>query len=212
MAAKQKRPSFLTPVCIAGFSSIDVPDTKFADEKDPDDHGAYKAMLRMPKDAPETKQFIGRLEELFAQFVKEQEAEKGRKVKIHDDGIPWQDEEDRETGEPTGNILVRTKLKAFVRLKSGKGFPQRPKVFNANRDVLSEVPAMGAGSTIRVSGQVNMWHTSKAGMSLWLEGLQILDLVERNKQRETADEFGFDNEEVGDDVPFEVENNAKGNY
>lgn len=211
--ARKNRPNYLTPICITGFSSIDVPDTAYAEEKDPDDHGVFKAMLRMPKDAPETKKFIAELQEHFDQFIAEEKAEKGKTPKIHPDGIPWADELDRETEEPTGNILVRTKLKAFVRLKSGKGFPQRPKLFNANRDIIADPPAVGMGSTVRVSGQVNLWHTSKAGMTLWLEGMQILDLVERNKVRETADEFGFDNEdEDAQDVPFDVETGAKGNF
>lgn len=177
----------------------------FSDKEDPNDKGVYKAMLRMPKDAPETKAFIASLQDHFDRGLAEEKASKGGRIKVHEDGIPWQDEEDKDTGEPTGNIIVRTKLKAYVFLKkTGKGFDQRPKVFDANRVPITDVPAIGPGSKVRVSGQVNCWYTSKFGMTLWLEAVQLLELVEMSGSRNKAEDYGFEDENgysVGEAYP-----------
>ncbi|QDP60617.1 MAG: putative helix-destabilizing protein [Prokaryotic dsDNA virus sp.] len=186
------RTKYLTPPGKLGWVSLQEPDTKFADETDPNDKGVFKAMLRLPKDDAQTDAFIDTLQAAFAEFVAEEERRTGRKIKVHEDGLPWSDEEDRETGEPTGNVLIRTKLKARVFVKStGKVFDQRPKAFDTQGKLIPEMPAVGPGSKVKIAGQVNCWHTSKAGMSLWLEAVQIIDLVESNFGGDTADSFGF---------------------
>jgi len=186
------RTKYLTPQGKLGWVSLREPDIKFADESDPNDKGVYKAMLRLPKDDPSTDEFIQTLQSAFDDFLAEEERRTGRRVKVHEDGLPWSPEEDRETGEPTGNILIRTKLKARVAVKStGKVFDQRPKAFDAKGKLIEEMPNVGPGSTVKIAGQINCWHTSKAGMTLWLEAVQILDLVEAGFGGGSAESFGF---------------------
>jgi hypothetical protein len=186
------RTKYLTPPGKLGWVSLQEPDVKFADESDPNDKGVYKAMLRLPKDDPSTTAFIEQIRGSFEEFVSEEERRTGRKIKIHEDGLPWSDEEDRETGEPTGNVLIRTKLKARVVVKgTGKVFDQRPKAFDAQGKLIPEMPNVGPGSTVKIAGQVNCWHTSKAGCTLWLEAVQIINLVESNFGGDTAESFGF---------------------
>ncbi|MCB9178987.1 MAG: hypothetical protein H6590_06155 [Flavobacteriales bacterium] len=212
------RPTYTTPKVTLGFCSIREPDTKFANEADPNDKGVYKAKLRMPKDAPETKAFIDQIQGVFDQFLVEEKAKKGKTPKVHEDGIPWQDELDRETEEPTGNILVSCKLKARVVTKSGRVFDQRVKVFDAKGKLIPDVPNIGPGSTVRVSGSINCWNPNKAGVTLWLEAIQLIDLVERNGDKDAEGygfgaEDGYEDDGGGEDTGgFPVDPDAKGDF
>lgn len=193
-----QRTKYTTPIGKLGYPcAIAEPDAKYADDKNEHDLGEFKARLILPKDAPGTKAFIGMLEGLWAQHLAEVQVTLGKKKpKVDDESLPWSDEKDRETEEPTGNVVIRAKLKARVELKNNPKkpyFDQRPKVFDAKGVLVATVPAIGAGSKVRLSGQVNCWHTSKAGMTLWLEAVQLLELVERGSQ--SADSFGFDKED-----------------
>ena len=187
-----KRQKYLTPQGKLGWTQLVEPDTKFADDTDPNDKGVYKAMLRLPKEDPGTQEFLDGIRSVFDEFVAETERRTGRRVKVHEEGLPFIDEEDRDTGEPTGNVLVRTKLKARVSFKdTGKFFDQRPKAFDSAGKLIPEMPNIGPGSTVKIAGQINCWFTSKAGVTLWCEAVQIIDLVESNFGGDTADSFGF---------------------
>ena len=79
-------------------------------------------------------------------------------------------------------------------------FDQRPKVYGADKLPIVELPEIGSGSVVKVSGEINCWYAgSKYGMTLWLQAIQIIDLVERTGQRESAEDYGF-GEEDGDCV------------
>lgn len=209
--AKQNRQRYLTPKGTLGWNSLVEPDTSYSDESDENDKGVYKAMLRLPKDDPDTLAFQDKIRGILDEFVAEEERRSKKRVKLHDEGLPWVDEEDRETGEPTGNILIRTKLKARVVYgDSKKFFDQRPKAIDASAKPIP-MPNMAFGSTIRIGGQVNCWHTSKAGCTLWLEVVQVIDLIERNDGL-TVDDYGFEAEEgyvAPDPVEEAVEQGAE---
>lgn len=205
--AKIERPKYLTPVGFLGWPcAIQEPDTKFADDKDPNDKGDYKARMVFSKEDPKAKAFLANLESIWEQFANEEQAKLGKKkLKTDEESLPWADELDRETQEPTGNIVFRFKLRARVTKKDGTFFEQRPKVFGGgDNKLIVNVPPIGAGSQVVLSGKVHLWHTSKAGMTLWLEAVQLRKLVEKDAGGK-AEDYGFEAADGGytDDSAFE---------
>lgn len=198
MARNTKRPKFTSPVATLGWpAAIDVPDTHFSDEKNENDKGDFKARIVMDKDSPECKKFLAELEALYEQGYQEAcTANNKKSLKTDDDSRPWAEEKDRDTDEPTGNMVFRFKLKARVEKKDGTFFDQRPKVFGSDAKLLSNVPPIGPGSKVQIAGQVHCWFTSKFGMTLWLEGVKLVELVEKNSGGTAAD-YGFEAEEGG---------------
>lgn len=191
-----KRPKFTTPVGVLGFPcSIHIPDSKFADDKDENDKGEFKARIRLPEGEASTIEFIAMLQDLYDSHVEEvKRTQKKKKLKFSDENLPWGPEVHYETGEETGNILVRTKLRARVVSKDESFFDQRPKVFKPNGVLLTgeDVPAIGAGSTVKLAGQVHLWYTALgAGMSLWLSAVQLIELVEWEGGSNNAEDYGF---------------------
>lgn len=199
-----KRPQFTTPIGILSFPcAIKEADTKFADQGNPNDKGNFVARLVLPKSDAKTQKLLGELNEVYENHTREEAAklQKGKKLKITEDSVPWTDEVDRETGEPTGNVILKTKLKARVVKKDKTFFDQRPKVFDAKGVLVKEVPNIGPGSKVRLSVSVNTYHTSiGCGMSLRLDAVQLLDLVERGGR--DAKGYGF-GEEDGFEAPAE---------
>ena len=134
--------------------------------------------------------------EAVAEYVEDFSSKKGKspnRLPLEEDNVPWGWETDKE-GELTGKVMFRAKLKARVVPKNGKEpFDQRPKVFNASNVLLSEVPSIGTGTIGILAGQVALWATSKIGMTLWLEAVKVLELVE-GQGGQTADGYGFGDE------------------
>lgn len=185
-----KRPSYTTPVGTFGFPcSLTEPDTAFADKNNPNDLGNYQVTVLLPKDSAATKKFLADLEEIMERHLQETMMKTGKKnLSYTDETRPYKDHVDRE-GNPTGFVAVRTKLKARVVTKLGKVFDQRPKIFDTANNLLTAPPNIGIGSEGRVAGQVNCWFTSKIGVSLWCEGVQLHKLVERGGN--SPEGFGF---------------------
>lgn len=199
MTRKTKRPTFTSPVATLGWPcAIDVPDAAFADDKNPNDLGEYKARLVMPKDSPECKKFLAEIEAIYEQGYQEACTVNNKKsLKTDDDySRPWDEEKDRETDEPTGNMVFRFRLGARVEKKDKTFFDQRPKVFDSDLKLMSKVPPIGPGSKVQIAGQAHCWYTSKFGMTLWLEAVKLVELVEKTNGRSATD-YGFGEEEGG---------------
>lgn len=213
-----KRPRFTTPKGKLGFPcSIHIPDTKFSDAKDPNDRGEYKARIILPLSEASTQEFLSSLQSQFDEHVEETKRTlKKKKFNISDDNIPWAMEEDEETGEETGNVIIRTKLKARVVSKDGESFfDQRPKVFTPSGEVLTgeDIPAIGPGSTVKLAGQVNLWANAAKGpgMSLWMTAVQLFDLVERGGSND-AEDYGFAVEEDSEALANAEAEGSDGDY
>ena len=137
--------------------------------------------------------------------------QKGKKLKVGDDSLPFTDELD-EDGKPTGNVILKTKLKSRVVKKDGTFFDQRPKVFDAKGVLISKVPQIGPGSTVRLSVSFNLYNTAiGAGLSLRLEAVQLLDLIEKGSR--DAKGYGFGEEDGfeaddSDESPFPAQSGA----
>ena len=192
----QNQPRFTSPVGVLGFpSAIHEPDSKFADDTDPNDLGDYKARLYL--EGEDAKAFEKTLADIWEEFYAEALKESGKKsLKVDPDLLPCF-EEVNDDDEPTGRLGFRFKLKARVKKRDGTYFDQRPKVFDTSNQLIREVPNIGVGSQVKIAGRCKLWRNpSKIGMTLWLEGVQLHKLVEGG-QGSTADTFGFTGEANG---------------
>jgi len=192
----QNQPRFTSPVGVLGFpSAIHEPDSKFADDTDPNDLGDYKARLYL--EGEDAKAFEKTLADIWEEFYAEALKESGKKsLKVDPDLLPCF-EEVNDDDEPTGRLGFRFKLKARVKKRDGTYFDQRPKVFDTSNQLIREVPNIGVGSQVKIAGRCKLWRNpSKIGMTLWLEGVQLHKLVEGG-QGSSADTFGFTGEANG---------------
>lgn len=203
MAKKSKNMvRMTTPRVTFGWSNLSTPDTTYADKENPNDLGKYKVRVSLPKDDPRALKLMGELEPMWLQHLEETAAETGKPIKLlkYDaDSIPWGDELDKESGDPTGNVVFRFALKARTVSKSGKVYDKRPVVYSSDLKPMVPVPNIGPGTEGRISFDVYPWAAAKVGMSLQLVGVQILKLVERGGSSD-PESCGFESEpgcEVG---------------
>lgn len=155
----------LTPVGVASFPNIDKPDTRW------DADGAYSADVVVGPGEETALQ--AKLEALAEEFRKEQEIGSG--VEVH---IPIKPETDRDK-QPTGNVLIKTKLKAFVGGYDGsEKVSQRPKVVDGQTNPIHPVPAVGGGSKMRVAcDAIARYVQGKIYVTLNIRAVQIVELV-----------------------------------
>jgi hypothetical protein len=214
--ARPERENYCTPRgTLVGFVNLDRPDTQFS--KGDDDLGEYKARMVI-EDETAMGEFQAKLDDILERWVKEVKAggadgKKHKNVKVTDDGRPYFAEIDPDSEEETGRTLFRFKLKRRVVKKAGGHFDQRPAIYDAKRQKIEVDISPGAGTEARISGQVFKWYTAKlgAGISLWLQGVQILKLVEGGGAPKTAEGFGFEAEEDGFEAdPLQVEDTDGG--
>ena len=88
---------------------------------------------------------------------------------------------DRETGDDTGNVEFKFKLKAKVRKRDGTYYEQEPAVFDAKVKPMDKSVLIGNGSKVKVAFEpvpYVMPSTKKAGVSLRLKAVQVIDLIE----------------------------------
>ena len=185
-----------TPAGVLSFPCfIHEPDTQYRDETNPNDKGDYKARLSLTM--AEARPFMDDLERLFEEFCARKEIELRRKVKVGDDAMPWYPETDRDTGEETGNIIIRAKMKAaYVSKRTGQVVEQAPKVFDATPLPMIPVPAIGAGTKAKLNVTPSCWYNGGkgAGLTLYLNAVQVLELQEKGGGTDAV-AFGFDAEE-----------------
>lgn len=154
--------------------------------------GVYKAdFLMKAEDAQPLIDEITAMEELALERAKDAEkTPKGKKtweIKNH----PYEVEED-DDGEETGYVLFKVKMKASgVSKKTGKEWTRKPVIFDAGGNRLRKLPAIGGGSLAKVRMEMRPYATklAGAGVSLSLEGVQILELREFGER--SAAEMGF---------------------
>ena len=88
---------------------------------------------------------------------------------------------DRETGDDTGLVEFKFKLKAKVQKRDGTYYEQQPAVLDSKKVPISNQVLVGNGSRVKVAFEpipYVMASTKKAGVSLRLKAVQVIDLVE----------------------------------
>ena len=78
-----------------------------------------------------------------------------------------------------------------VEVKFKSSYP--PSVFDAHRNIIPAEVDIGSGSKVKVAFQPNHYESFGGGINLYLQGVQVIDLVEYSGQSATS--MGFDEEE-----------------
>lgn len=157
----------------AQWAKVLEPDTKF----NPD--GEYSVDVLIPEAVaqPICEKLDGVVAAEFAKAVEEKPALKNQLTQSN----PYQIVYDNETGDPTGEIKFKAKMKAIWRARDGRSGEQRPIVVDAKRQPISKGIAIGNGSSVNVNIELVpyiMQSTKAVGCSLRLKGIQVVNLVE----------------------------------
>jgi len=192
----------VTPAGRAVFPKLDKPDTKF------DAAGVYSVKLAVP--AESVADILSKLEALRDEFLAEQTAKlvesgkagKAKSLKTRDIAPVEFDSE----GNETGNVLLSFKMKATGQRKDGSTFTRAPSVFDSKRVKLDPVPPIWGGSTLKVAGEAMAYYmasTNEVGVTLYLQGVQIIEL--KTGGGSSAQDFGF-----GEEAGFTADTAPKG--
>jgi hypothetical protein len=169
-----------TPKGTAVYPRIDTPDTKFNED------GVYSCKLHV--DEASFNAFTKQVTEIVEREYDAECRVKGKKLKKSSSNPI------RIT--PDGDFEIYAKQVAQRQTKKGLLTFTIP-VFDSKGSKLSTSPAIGSGSTLKLSVEVYTWYTDLQGFgyTLRLKAVQLLELIEYNNG--TSSSFGFSAEETG---------------
>tara|TARA_R110002020_G_scaffold168090_1_gene356756 strand:+ start:11409 stop:12011 length:603 start_codon:yes stop_codon:yes gene_type:complete len=168
----------ITPKGTARWPKLNTPDTKFNQD------GEYSCELILEDDATTTK-YIASLDALFEEATEEVKARE-KKTKADTYRRPWYPELN-DAEEETGRTIIKTKLKALVRPKSGaEPFPKSPTLIDAKGQKMTDL--IGPGSALRIKTEMFPWFTPTlgVGVTMQIKTVQVIELCEND------DTAGFD--------------------
>lgn len=200
--------TYLTPQGVASFPHLAEAQTKFVKE------GVYDVTLYFDEKAG--SEFVASLEEAYNQACKEAKEkyeEQKPQYKKDNPEIKFEQfyrEEVDDNGFATGRIFVKFKRQATVKTKDNKLLEFSVAVFDRyNQAMPKEVVAKASsGSIMKAAFKANPYFVAagaKAGISLQLEAVQIVELKEWIGNK-SASYYGFQSFEDEDDAVFD--NNA----
>lgn len=217
---QEKNPTFTSPRGVFLFPHLVDPD--YGTDEYPKKDGEYNVTLKLS--AREAQPLIDQLESLHREAVamgeeKFKELKPAIKKKLGELKVNdlFTEEYDKETEEPTGNLLFKFKTKASGVTKKGKPWERTLPIFDAKGTKFSPDSIWG-GSEGRVSFAAAPYFVpgqGMAGVTFYLNAVQILEL--RAGGAASADAFGFGEEEgfeaeesteKGDDSPFDTDDNV----
>ena len=182
-----KLEKFTTPKGVAIYPKLSAPDTKFK----PD--GEFSCKLRLSQD--DAQPLIDRIAEIHEANIKSLKESKKVKGAVKEASPPYKgvvDDEGNETGEVEFNI----KMNHNIKTRDGKEFQLFPKLFDAKLNPIPFGTKIYGGSEVKVAGFFNPFYTAMigAGVSLRLDGVQVLKLVQGNdaKSMGFAEENGYE--------------------
>lgn len=209
-------PKVTTPRGVAIWPRLNEPDTKY------DSAGVYEAKIAIDANDPGLAKMQAQVEaiidEKFAEVVKElTDAGKAGLAKKITKVSPFKPEEDADTGEETGRIIIKGKMKASgISKKTNKPWKRRPNIFNGQGALIQNPPKIGGGSILKLNVELSPYYAANdktVGVSFRLEAVQVIKLVSFGAA--DAASCGFGAEDDGDDfgnaeAEFGVEQNAGG--
>lgn len=157
----------------AMWAKVFEPDTKF----NPDGDYTINVQLSAADAAPMCEQLEAIVQAKFNEAIKEDPRLKNTLTTQP----VMQPVYDRDTGDDTGNVEFKFKLKAKVRKRDGTYYEQQPAVLDAKKTPLNKDVLIGNGSKVKVAFEpvpYVMPSTKKAGVSLRLKAVQVIDLIE----------------------------------
>lgn len=157
------------------WAKVFEPDTRYVPE------GEYSIQVSVPETqaAEVCEQLENMAQAKLSEVVKEQPKLKA----VLSTRTPFELDTD-EAGNPTGNILFKTKMKARVKSRDGRVYEQKPAVVDAKRTPMDGSQLIGNGSLVKVAVEpvpYMMQSTKQVGVTLRLKAVQIINLVEYGK-------------------------------
>lgn len=203
--ARKKLPKFTTPK--GKFLYPKLVEVDYGTDKFKKPEGEYNVKLILQADDPATKEFLAKLQPTYQEALSEGKVHfdalpvaKRKELKKLKEGALYQDVYDKETEEPTGEIIIGFKMKASGTYskgpKTGQKWHRKPVIFDAKGLRIEKPPAIWSGTIGRVSFSARPYWLPKdgqAGLTLYLEAVQIIDLVTSGGA--SASQHGFDEED-----------------
>lgn len=170
----------------ASYPRLSTPDTKF------NKAGVYKCNLEFPtSDKPGHKwatEMVERIKQGQAKALADAKAaakEAGKKFKSKLTDLPYSIDED------TGAVTLNFKMTASGEREDGSKWTSKVAVFDAKGKPMKTIPNVGSGSLVKVSFEFSPFCTALgAGVSLKLNAVQLLELVEFGTRDATGYGFG----------------------
>lgn len=170
----------ILPKGVAIWPKLETPDTKFIPL------GVYSVDIAVPLEEAEST-----MKELSEEF----KAHTG-KPPAKSDNTMWKMEIDEETGEETGKVIFKCKIKNVQR-KNGDVWDRKPVLWDSKGNRIKDVN-VGGGSILRLKCSVYCWVAgAKKGVSLQPMAVQVLDLKSFSK----GESFDFEVEDGFEATP-----------
>ena len=214
---KPKRIMLVSPRGRFNWPRLNAPD--YGSKEYPNPDGSYRVDLILDAKAPETKKFIAALtphydtalEEAKQKFAGLSKATR-TKLKAVTENPLFTEVFDKETEEPTGEIMFRFKMAASGERKkgpkAGTRWERKPTIFDSKGNRMVKVPDIWSGSEGRISFEVRPYFipgTAAAGLSFGLEAVKLLALVSGGER--SAEGYGFGDDD-GDGYEYSAEEQA----
>lgn len=217
----KKLPQFVTKTGVFRFPKLTEVD--FGNKEYPKPEGEYSVQLLTQKDSETAIDLIAKLtpiheaaldeaKKAFAELpvkTRKEFEKKGIKGPIANE--LYSEVYDKETEEPTGEIVFKFKMKASGVYKSGpkegQKWSRKPIIVDAGGKAMKKCPDIWGGTQGKVSFEAGPYFisgTAAAGVKLALQGVQIIDLMTKGER--SAESLGFKAEEgyEHEDVPADV--------
>ena len=181
------------------WAKVFEPDTKFNAD------GVYSINLLIPES--ESHELGECLETMRDEYMQE-EAKRNPKIAAKLSTKPVFEEHYDKEGNPTGEMELKFKQNAKIKLRDGSTSTAKVMVVDAKRNVMKGDVLIGNGSTVKVAFEPRPYllaSTKQVGVSLRLKGVQVIDLSEYgNSASMFEDEEGFIAERVEKDTASEM--------
>lgn len=181
------------------WAKVFEPDTKFNAD------GVYSINLLIPES--ESHELGECLETMRDEYMQE-EAKRNPKIAAKLSTKPVFEEHYDKEGNPTGEMELKFKQNAKIKLRDGSTSTAKVMVVDAKRNVMKGDVLIGNGSTVKVAFEPRPYllaSTKQVGVSLRLKGVQVIELSEYgNSASMFEDEEGFVAERVEKDTASEM--------
>lgn len=218
MATKNR----ITPAATSMYNFLKQPKTKFKKE------GTYDTTLLFDEDHPFVKELRDEAHAAHEEFIKGLKPAERKTCYYVDPVSAVKDEEGKETGQ----VAVHFKSNAqFKDKKTGEIVPITMKVYDAGgKTPMKNIPNIGNGSVLKVAFNASAYQMAgedrrtkekftDCGISLWLNAVQIIELVEYGggagfgeEEGYKADSSAFESRGEGAPVEDELGEDAKSEF
>jgi len=201
-----KRKTYVTPVGDAVYPHLNEPDFKYKKER-----GEYHVMVRLPEDDPWVREMTETLEGIREEHWNEELKklqEKKPKAKLETlkkqlelGPIGIASEQDPETEEETGYVLVKVTMAGSYKDRKGREVELAPKLVDAKKNPMDLGVPIWSGSRIKVAFFALPYDSPAVGVgvSLKLIGAQVIELASGQDASHLFDEeegYEFDEGDV----------------